>query len=71
MSDNIQAIIFNNKKWTPSKAELWLKQHNHKPIKPVHKTLNYLRYRLIPPYKDDQYMTKNLDNGIKLIIKIG
>lgn len=66
--DNIQAILFNKNKWTPSNALKWLKKHNHNPIKPVHITDNYLRYRLRQPHKDYSYITKDIGDGIKLII---
>ena len=48
----IQAIIFDKKKWTASKARNWLKKNRFKPLKAVHKTENYLRYRLKTPSKN-------------------
>jgi hypothetical protein len=64
---SIQAIIFDNKKWTTATARAWLKKHKYKPIKRVDKTLNYLRYRLVDPAKFKSFTMKTLDT-IKLVI---
>lgn len=40
----MQAILFDNKQFTTEQARNWLKDHDFYPIKPVHKTKNYLRY---------------------------
>ncbi len=42
----IQAVIFSKSEWTANNAMKWLKLHGLKPIKRVHKTKNYLRYRI-------------------------
>src|SRR5579885_2717298 len=66
---NIQAIIFKKENWTENKAEKWLKMHNFNPIKNVHITENYLRYRLKNPNKLNEYRTYDIGNGIKLILE--
>jgi len=63
----IQAVIFKNKYYSTAEARKWLKDNNHKPIKRVHKTTNYLRYRLTEPtYK--YYITKSAGKKIKLVM---
>lgn len=63
----IQAIIFDKIHWNPIDASLWLTSHNFKPIKRVHETKNYYRYRIREPnYKE--YVTKSISPGIKLIL---
>lgn len=52
----IQAVLFNIDKYKPLDARKWLKYNNYQPIKPVHKTKNYLRYRITEPnYKKFNY----------------
>lgn len=60
----MQAILFNKNHWTTNRAESWLGEHKYKPIKPVHVTTNYLRYRLQNPGQH-QYRTVNLGNKVK------
>lgn len=49
MVTEIQALLFSKDKWSPKKAEDWLKQHNYHPIKERHSSSKYHRYRLIDP----------------------
>jgi len=68
----IQAVIFNKLIWSNKEAQLWLNQHKLKPIKNVHITKNYRRYRIIEPnykYKYN-YITHDIGNGIKLILEV-
>ena len=67
-SYQIQAILFNNTIFDTKKARKWLKTHNFQPIKKVHKTENYLRYRIIYPNKNYDYITKQLNNRIILVL---
>lgn len=67
MSD-IQAILFDKKKWTKQSSHHWIRTHNFKPIKPVHITDRYYRYRLVNPYPHYRYITETIDNGIKFIL---
>lgn len=66
----IQAVLFDIKHWKTPDARRWLKNHNYKPIKKVHKTDKYLRYRLIEPNDKDKYRTLNFGKNIKVIYKI-
>lgn len=63
-----QAILFDKKKYSLNKANKWLKDHNYKPIKKVHETSNNYRFRLNKPNKNAKYKTKEISDGIKLIL---
>ena len=65
----IQSILFKKKSWTPKKAEAWLKKHNYKPLKKVHKTENYLRYRISKPDKRCRYSTVKFNKSIQAVVK--
>lgn len=69
MQTTIQSVYFS-KPWTTTAAEKWLKAHNLKPLKSVHRTANYLRYRIHHPSKFQQLRTKKLDQGIYLVFGI-
>ena len=43
---SIQAVLFGISDWSTSEARKMLKNHNITPIKNVHKTTNFLRYRI-------------------------
>lgn len=66
----IQAVLFDKNKWTTVEARNYLKKHRYVPIKYVHKTNDYLRYRLQDPDLFKSFITKDLGNGIKLVIGI-
>lgn len=67
----IHTIAFNKNIWSCNEARKWLNDHNEKAIKPVHKTANYLRYRLFPPEMFKSFVTKSYPNkGINIIFGI-
>lgn len=67
MPSETQAVIFDKHLWTCDRARAWLRAHKYKPIKRVHVTGEHLRYRLHPPnYR--QYVTKDIGDGIKLVL---
>jgi arsenate reductase-like glutaredoxin family protein len=66
----IQAILFNINSWDTKKAREWLKKHGYNPIKRVHKTQQFLRYRLIEPTSNVKYRVKEIGQGIKYIFEI-
>lgn len=70
MSNYVQAVLFDNKTFTTASSRRWLKRHNFQPIKRVHKTTNYLRYRIIEPNDQDKYVFKHITDDIKFIIGI-
>lgn len=64
----IQAIVFEKRYWTTSKARKWLKKNNLQPIKQVHETGLSYRYRIRNPKIFSHFITKKIDVGLKLII---
>jgi hypothetical protein len=64
---NIQAILFNSNTYSAREARQWLARHKHEPIKRVHRTANYLRYRLQDPRDGAKYKTIDFGHGIKAI----
>jgi len=63
----IQSVIFDKDKYDVLEAMAYLRHHNIKPIKAPHITENYIRMRISPP-NFSHYITKDLHNGVKLII---
>lgn len=66
----IHTIAFDKDKWTTDTARKWLKDHNYTPIKRVHKTENWLRYRIRDPAMFKSFITKKENNGINIIFGI-
>lgn len=67
----IQAVIINKKYGTLQKANRWIRNNGYHPMKSVHITKNYYRYRMQEPnYEEYRYKTKTLNDNIKLIIQI-
>lgn len=51
----MQSILFDRTKWTAKKARNWLNKYNVIPIKRVHATKKFYRYRLRTPNKNLYY----------------
>jgi hypothetical protein len=66
----LQSVIFDKRYWDSIEASSWLRSHKLKPIKRVHKTHNYLRYRINEPMEFNRFITRNLGHGIKFIFGI-
>ena len=68
----IQAILFKKKYWTAKRARKFLKENGFEPIKRVHETKNYYRYRLVEPDDESNYITRKSSTypSILYIIKI-
>ena len=65
----VQAVIFKNSVYTPKEAEQWLKKNKFHPIKAVHKTKNYLRYRIEEPDNFHIFRLKSIEhNNIKMVM---
>ena len=64
----IHSVLFDDKMYTTAEARKWLKKHNLKPIKIVHHTENYLRYRIKDPSLFKSFITKEIKPGIKFVI---
>ena len=56
----IQSILFDKKIWSPKSSSVWLMEHKLHPIKKMHETNNYYRYRLLQPDKTKKYTTYNI-----------
>ena len=64
----IQAIIFKKTHYTKRSSANWIKYHGYKPIKKVHETVNYYRYRLKEPNEElYEYRIVPFNSGIKLV----
>lgn len=63
----VQSVIFPRSVFDPKKARKWLKDHHLKNIKRVHVTEDYLRYRMREPDPKGNYITVEIEQGIKLI----
>ena len=59
-----QAILFPIDKYTTADARTWLDNHGFKPIKHVHKTKHFYRYRLKQPRVGARYYIIKMRNGI-------
>ncbi len=70
MSLEVQAVLFPRSSWTARGAKAWLKENKYVPIKRVHKTKHFCRYRIIDPAKFSDYRTTILDDGIHLVMGI-
>jgi len=64
----VHTVLFDKKYHKPSDARIFLKDHGWKAIKKVHKTKNYLRYRLADPSKFKKFITKEITPSIKIVI---
>jgi len=60
---SIQAVLFGISDWSTNDARKWLKNHNVTPIKNVHKTANFLRYRIKAPKYDEKCFTFLINRG--------
>lgn len=65
----IQSLLFDKKYWNIKEALKWQYNNGYKPIKRVHITKEYLRYRQSEPLKNKNYRIINLGNHIKAVIE--
>ncbi len=63
----VQAVLFPVS-WETSACRKWLKDHSLKPIKRVHKSAKYKRYRISEP--DGAVRPKTLKNGVKVLLRV-
>lgn len=64
----IQSVIFDKNKFNKTKCINYLRLHYLQPIKEVHETNKYFRYRINKPDVKKKYKTISFNNGIKYII---
>ncbi len=55
----VQAVLFKASKYQTQQARKWLDKYGLKPTKSVHKTKNYLRYRMAEPIKKNKFFIKS------------
>lgn len=64
-----QAIILHKDWFTLREAENWIHRHRYHPIKKVHSTLNFWRFRLKEPNENIyDYRIIKLRDGVKAVI---
>lgn len=68
----VQAVLFKKRYWKLSSSMKWLKEHNFKPIKKMHETPEYYRYRLREPtkFKRLRTITNPKYKSVKFIIGV-
>jgi hypothetical protein len=64
----VQAVLFDKDRYTIPEALAYLRKHNMHPIKAPHVTSHYIRCRLENPALHSNFYTKDIGNGIKLVI---
>lgn len=67
---SLQAVLFDKRLNTPRQATQWLAREGLRPIKPVHTTDNFHRYRIAPPAGEMRTTTLNKKRRIKAIVMI-
>ena len=66
---SVQAVIFSREMFNSDAARKFLKKHKLVPMKRVHKTKRYLRYRIAEPKEGTKKRIKTITNGIKFILE--
>ncbi len=64
----VQSLLFDRARWTPSTAKTWARGHGYKSGK-VHVTDNYVRLRQFAPVARTQKRTISFGTGIKAVIE--
>jgi hypothetical protein len=66
---NIQSVLFNKYYFTENEAKKWLNKYHEYPIKDVHETKHYYRYRLREPNNFKYFRIINShDPNVKFVI---
>ena len=66
----VQSYLFDKSRYTTKTARLWLHKYNKVPIKRVHVTDAYYRYRMKEPIRGKEKRTIIISEGIKAIIEL-
>ncbi len=64
----VQALLFERPRWTPSKAKKWAREHDYRSAK-VHVTDDYVHLRQFAPVPGTQKRTITFGDGIKAVIE--
>ena len=66
---HVQAVILHKLYFNKREAESWVRRHWYKPIKKVHETVNYYRFRIRVPNEDlYEYRIIKLTDGGKAVV---
>jgi len=69
---SVQSVIFEKSHYGVAAAKRWLKKHNFKTLynsdKPYDTTVNYYRFRQLPPSRFKIYRLYTVKPGIKFVI---
>ena len=66
---SIQSVLFKRDVFSSSEARKFLSKHGWEPIKRVHKTEKFLRYRIQDPENFKSFATKSILKGnVQLVI---
>jgi hypothetical protein len=68
MTSVTQAIIFDKFYWSPLETRKWLIMHHLIPIKPMHETKKFYRYRLRDPKDFKRIRTIKTKDHLDIII---
>lgn len=63
----LHAVLLPKKHYTLKEAEDYIKKEGYSPLKEVHESLRFYRYRLKPPNVKGKYYTKKLKNKAELV----
>jgi len=69
----VQSVLVDKDVYNLREAKSWIRKHDFKETfygKGVEKTENFYRFRQAAPrrFKEDSYVTKEISNGIKLVL---
>jgi hypothetical protein len=68
MTSTIQSVLFDKTIWSLDDAKKWLRQHRIVPIKKVHSTKYFYRFRIKEPNEFIRFITKKIAHGVELVI---
>lgn len=68
MGSDIIAVLFDKSQYTLKTSRAKLKEMGLSPIKPVHTTAKYYRYRIQDPANYKRTRTKKTSQGLSLLL---
>lgn len=68
--NNIHSLLFDKLFYTKRQSNAWVKLHGYQPIKPVHETKRYYRYRLTTPSTKYDYRTIKFKDGLLAVYQL-
>jgi hypothetical protein len=64
----LHAVLFRKSMYSAYDAVIWLNYHRITPIKKMHETTNYYRFRITPPIAG-HYYTKEIQPGLLFVMR--